>query len=240
MQQLPSPAGVHVPNGSSSHRRLGIIPTFALTHAVAMLVGLLALSGAALAATHRTAHARKASCTSASARVKRPAGECPPSKHKGKGKAHHASRGHHARRSGKHTGAATPASPSHVPAVCEDASAPVRGADGSFSCEDGSEPACRDGSDPAPSSKGAAPLCPVPAKVESGCEDPSSSECTFGGGGPEPACEDATAPVPGGDGSVFCEDGSEPVCETGASPTFSADGSTLLCEASASGNDSSD
>jgi hypothetical protein len=43
-------------------------------------------------------------------------------------------------------------------------------------------------------------------------------------------CEDATAPILAGDGSVSCQDGSEPVCEGGAGATPSSDGSALVCE----------
>jgi hypothetical protein len=50
-------------------------------------------------------------------------------------------------------------SPDPTPAICEDESAPMRLGDGSFSCEDESEPECEDGSAPLPSGDGSALIC---------------------------------------------------------------------------------
>lgn len=57
--------------------------------------------------------------------------------------------------------------PGSTPALCEDASAPVRSPGGSYSCEDESEPECEDGSLPVPSSDGSMLLCNLAPDVES-------------------------------------------------------------------------
>jgi hypothetical protein len=117
------------------------------------------------------------------------------------GKSRHAGKRHHVKRSVKQTGSTAPAGASQVPARCEDASAPR--------------------------------LCPAPVKEspESGCEDVSNSECSFGGSSTEALCEDSSSPVSASDGSISCDDKSEPACENGSTPMLSATSSTLLCEA---------
>jgi hypothetical protein len=42
-------------------------------------------------------------------------------------------------------------------------------------------------------------------------------------------CEDGTAPILAGDGSISCQDGSEPICESGAGAAPPSDGSALVC-----------
>jgi hypothetical protein len=43
------------------------------------------------------------------------------------------------------------------------------------------------------------------------------------------SCEDGSAPSTAGDGSLACDDGSEPVCDDGSTPVRPAGRATLLC-----------
>ena len=68
-----------------------------------------------------------------------------------------------------------------TPALCEDASAPVRSG-GEFSCQDGSEPGCEDGSEPTALFPGAIPLCPAveeqtPPAAGEPCQTEATTEC---------------------------------------------------------------
>lgn len=88
------------------------------------------------------------------------------------------------RKGAHHPTAAVP-----TPALCEDASAPVR-AGGEFACQDGSEPGCEDGSEPTASSAGGVPLCPAaqgppPGPPAEPCEAEGAAECQL----PEWSCE---------------------------------------------------
>lgn len=57
----------------------------------------------------------------------------------------------------------SPASSSGLPeAVCLDGNTPLLSGDGSFSCQDGSEPTCEPGASAAPSSDGSVLLCEAP------------------------------------------------------------------------------
>ncbi len=108
-----------------------------------------------------------------------------------------------------------PAQAQLQPATCEDASTPVREADGSYACADGSEPACTDGAEPVAAGNGSDPVCPATAAEVGGVE-----------------CEDGS--VQGGaTGSSGCDEGSQPECEDGSQPTLSEDGWTLECPLSA-------
>jgi hypothetical protein len=113
----------------------------------------------------------------------------------------------------RHTASTPPSNVATVAnPVCEDATDPVAAGHGSFTCDDGSEPACESGSEPTLSNNRL--ICPVVSEADS-----SSA-----------VCEDESAPVRAGDGSYSCDDGSEPVCQDGAIPTFSKNGSTLICK----------
>ena len=69
-----------------------------------------------------------------------------------------------ASRDGSHLVCEPPPSGSVGEAVCEDGSRPLSVGEGSFSCDDGSEPACEDGTQPTLSSNRARPVCDlVPA-----------------------------------------------------------------------------
>ncbi len=95
------------------------------------------------------------------------------------------------------------------PASCEDGSAPVRGSDSSFTCQDGSAPECEDGSTPTRSRAGRSLLCPAslagsPEAGEAECEEGAGSSCDtepISGAG-EHECQAS----PGGGSSFVCED----------------------------------
>jgi hypothetical protein len=203
-----------------------------------MLMALIALSaGAQAQAATRThkAGARKSACPPpAGPHSKRTGHVCTTSKHAGS--SHHSAKHHHsAGHAVKKTGPVAPAAATRVAASCEDGSAPLR-AGGTFSCADGSEPACQDGSTPVSSSDRSTLLCPSSkAGAETGCEDISNPECTFGGSEGEAACEGAGA-SPAADGEVVsCELGDEPACEGAPGPGFSAGAMMSFCEGASTG-----
>lgn len=117
-------------------------------------------------------------------------------------------------KAGKHFAARPPAAATQPLASCEEKATPVQGSDGSFSCVDGSEPACASGAEPAPSSNGSKLLCPVESSP------PPTAPAI---------CEDESAPLRSAAGSYSCAAGSEPACAEGSSPTATASG--LLCPA---------
>jgi hypothetical protein len=102
-------------------------------------------------------------------------------------------------------------------AACEDGSAPVRAADGSFSCDDESQPVCEDGSTPTLSSDGSTLLC---------AGEPSQSS-----GVAEAVCEDGSIALQGSDGSFYCGGEAEPNCEGAPPPSLSNGHWTVLCNA---------
>jgi hypothetical protein len=162
--------------------------------ALSLSVFVLALFGPAqtLAQTH------KAACSTSAHAKKRSAHACTQPSHRAKAQTRHASK-HHAKHTSKKTGkGGTSASQATVPAQCEDGSAPVRAADGSFSCDDGSEPECEDGATPTASRNGNRLLCSAPAESEAGSSEAECEEeglgCTTTGSGPgEQACTASAA-----------------------------------------------
>ena len=159
---------------SSSTRRLAS----ALALAAALGVLLAALLGPA----QTLAQTRKLVCSSSTAHTKarRGAHACVQPSHRRK--AHHARR-HHA----KHAPgtASAEAVATALPAACEDGSAPVPSAGGSFSCGDGSEPECEDGSTPVRSADGKSLLCPLATEEaseagEAECEEGIVAACAAG------------------------------------------------------------
>jgi hypothetical protein len=159
------------------------------------------------------------SCASRAARTGVHAHGCTARKHRSstKGKPRRTHAKHAKQQSPRHTSAArTPAAPAQQPAVCEDASTPVRESEGSYACADGSEPICGDGAQPVPASKGSGPVCPTRTKplVEFS----------------EASCEDGSAPA-GAGGGYACDDGSRPECEDGSQPIRPDDGAALTCRA---------
>lgn len=190
-------------------RRLAIVLSAAL--AVAALALLLSRPPATLGQSAR------AGCSSSSVHPKRRVRACATRGHKmharSKAKKHHIKHTV-ARKKAKSRSAGPSAARAQPPATCEDAAVPIHGSDGSYSCQDGSEPECASGAEPTPSSD-LRFLC----RAES---DPATTPAI---------CEDESTPLQVGNGSYSCEDGSEPECEDGSSPTLSS-ASTLVCVAS--------
>jgi hypothetical protein len=190
-------------------------PARRLTLALTLALSLAVLAAALLGPSQTLAQAHRGTCSSSAtdSRTKLAAHTCVrPSRKR---------RGHHAtRRRAKHAKKAPKAgtrSPALAAAYCEDGSAPVRAGNGSFSCDDGSEPECEDGSTPTVSRNGKRLVCPVAGEgVGAGeGEAGSSEECQAGeageagaGCGAEagtasglPACE-----APSSEGSAACEE----------------------------------
>lgn len=170
----------------------------ALTLALTLSAFVVALMGPA----QTLAQTRKAACpTSATHAKKKHAARCTQPSRKSKAQTRHANR----RRVKPNTKATGKTSPPAAPALCEDGSTPVRAADGTFSCTDGSEPECEGDATPTASHSGHLLLCPVAAEAESSaneseCEQEGSG-CATGAG--EEGCETAGS----GDSSEFaCED----------------------------------
>lgn len=84
-----------------------------------------------------------------------------------------------------------PSVAAQTPALCEDASAPVRSG-GEFGCQDGSEPSCEDGSEPTAAAGSGAPVCllasaPGGESPAEGCNLEAGVECQPG----EWTCEES-------------------------------------------------
>ncbi len=175
----------------------------ALVLALALSLGALAVAALlgptrTLAQTHKAANT---ACPSSGKHVqaKRGHGCAKPARTPrgtGKSKSRRAAKHRVKRAHAKTKGQKSPASSAFVPARCEDGSAPVAGANGSFSCDDGSEPRCEDGATPTRSSNGQALLCAAPAESGAGaageaeCEEREEEEslsCTVSAG--EEICE---------------------------------------------------
>jgi len=95
-----------------------------------------------------------------------------------------------------------------IPATCEDETLPVRGADGAYACDDGSEPSCEDGVGATLSAKTGAPMC-VPAAEATSLE---ASLLACAGESGECASEEAVCETEGVEGST-------PDCEVIAEET---------------------
>jgi hypothetical protein len=159
--------------------------TLALTLALSLGVLVAALLGPA----QTLAQTRKVGCPTSAARAKakREGHTCLPSSRKDKVKRH----GKHRLEKSSKTGSTGSTA---VAAVCEDASAPVRGPSGGFSCADGSEPTCEDGATPTASHNGKSLICLLaaesePSTAEAECEA-EGLECTgMSAGSAEQSCE---------------------------------------------------
>ena len=171
-----------------------------------LALSLLALIVTLLGPAQTLAQARKACSSPGShATTKRAARACPQSSHRGKKKRH--SSKHHAKLAPatKTSKTGTPTAAVVEPARCEGGQTPVRAADGTFSCSDGSEPECEDGTTPVRSRKGNSLVCRVSSEAEAEssssaaeCEEEESGCTTLAG---EQPCE-----VLSSDGSSFsCE-----------------------------------
>jgi hypothetical protein len=174
-----------------------------LSSPLTLVVFLAVLVAALLGPAQTLAQTRKPSCSS-HAKARHGAHACVQSSHKASKR--------HTKKRRKQTLANVPgeAVPTVEPASCEDGSAPVQEANGSFSCADGSEPECEDGASPTRSHDGESLLCPVitEPEAESGeteCEEGLSALCSA-----EPipdtrehSCEDSSSTRP----SFICEEG---------------------------------
>ena len=153
---------------SRPHARLLAI---AVTLLLALGVFLAALLGPAetLAQTH------KPTCQSSAHARKRSARACTQPSHKVRAQTRRAPKHHPKRKSKKTSKSGTPTVHA-VAAQCEDGSAPVQSAEGSFSCGDGSEPQCENGASPTPSHNGKSLLCPVSTEAEAGAGETECEE----------------------------------------------------------------
>lgn len=168
------------------------LPLRRLPRVLAVLVSVCALAAALVGASQSLAQTRsRAACATAGDHAKdgRHAVKCTTRKPRRAAKRHrkrrHGKRGRHRSRSGQ-----TPTA-----ARCEDGSAPTRTGEGSFSCEDGSEPECEDGATPTPAPGGQGLLCPVSSEStgrEADCEELEEQEGGCGGEDAQ-ACEAADA-----------------------------------------------
>jgi hypothetical protein len=190
--------------------------------ALALLLSLLALPARTLAEGHRTACSAR-TAKHAKGRTGHPA--CATHKNKG---AHHAnSKRKPAKHAAKSHPKTKPAPPLLTPALCEDETAPTRATDGSFSCDDGSEPSCEGEATPIRSGHSLkCPVEPAETETETACEgnSPESFCYTSSVSSNEPACEDGSSPTPSGNGPSVCDDGSVPLCEDGSPASASFDG----------------
>jgi hypothetical protein len=135
----------------------------------------------------------------------------------GKAKGRHSGRHHRInkkKKAAQHGSVHAPSTPAK-PATCEDGSTPQSEGDASFSCADGSEPACAGGGEPAPGKDGGKLVCPAAPRA--------ATEWS------EAECEDGDTPERSSDGTYSCEDGSSPVCANGSRPTPADAGSMLVC-----------
>ncbi len=177
-------------------------PSASLATALTLTLSLLALVVTLLGPAQTLAQTRKP-CSTGQSKTKHAGRACSQASRQGK-KKHHSSRHH-----GKHAPAektsqtGAPAAASVEPALCEGGQTPVRAANRTFSCSDGSQPECEDGATPTASRKGNSLVCVVPSEPESSssaaeCEEEELACGTVAG---EQACESA-----GGDSSSFsCE-----------------------------------
>jgi hypothetical protein len=151
--------------GGIAGRRLAIVLSAAL--AVAALALLLSRPPATLG------QGARAGCSSSTVHPKRGVRVCATRGHKtharSKAKKHHIKHAV-AKKKAKRRSAGPSAIPAQPPATCEDAAMPIHGSDGSYSCEDGSEPECEDGSSPTLSSASTL-VCVGPPATEPPAEE---------------------------------------------------------------------
>lgn len=173
---------------------------------LALALALLAMVLLAPArAPARSTIARRGACPTAAKHVKRAVrgGHCTKrSTRHGKPAAHRPVK--HAHPISKGTHRSSPSAARQIPALCEDASPPVRSGS-EFSCQDGSEPSCEDGSEPVAGSGSGSGVPVCTAEVESSPQTPGE-EC-----GPEGTAECQSAEWAcegspnGGEAALACE-----------------------------------
>jgi hypothetical protein len=146
----------------SAHRHIR-----GLARPLLLALSLLALAIALVGPSETFAQTHRATCTSSHAKARHATHNCPQSSHKAKTRPavkHRAKRSH--RKTKTKRSAHGSKARSFVPAVCEDGNTPVLEAEGSFSCEDGSEPLCEDGATPTRSTNGKSLVCTVASESE--------------------------------------------------------------------------
>lgn len=169
-------------------------PTPRLASALMLALALAALAVALMAPTQTLAQAHRSSCPDTHAKTRCSPPTCKQSSHK--------HRRHHAGKCAtKHASAKKKSSSQPLAAAqCADGSPPVLTGDGSFACEDGSDPQCENGAIPTP--RGKHLVCPVIFQEESSsseaeCEEEEEGTCASassdsgeaGATGPSPASE---------------------------------------------------
>ncbi len=170
----------------------------AATLALALSLGVLA--AALLGAPQTLAQTRGPACSSGHAKAKRSAHACTHPSHKRR--KHHASKHKTKRGHGKNAKGGASHAKTVVAARCGDGSAPALAEDGSFSCDDGSEPECESGAAPTLASNGKSLVCVLTQEGESG----ASEECEEQEEDDGPVCSAEQACTP-------AKEGSSPVCE---------------------------
>jgi hypothetical protein len=174
-------------------RRLALALTLALT--------LSAFVVALLGPAQTLAQTRKAACPTTTHAKKKHTAQCTQPTHKGKAQTRRASK-RRVKPNTKKTGKTiSPASAPAAPALCEDGNAPVRAADGTFSCADGSEPECEGGATPTASRSGGLLLCPVSAVSAEAESSSNEAECEQEGLGCATVSGEQACETPGADGS---------------------------------------
>jgi hypothetical protein len=181
-------------------------PSARLATALTLALSLLALVVTLLGPAQTLAQTRRAcSSTTGRSNTKHAGRTCSQASRRGKKKRR--SRRHHTKLAAAKNGSPTgvPAAASVEPALCEGGQTPVRAANGTFSCSDGSEPECENGATPKASRRGNSLVCPVASEPESSsstaaCEaEEEELACstiaaeqaceTSGVGGPSFSCE---------------------------------------------------
>jgi hypothetical protein len=121
-----------------------------------LLLGLCSLPAGAAAKASRT---HKAACSTARKSKHGSASRCAKTKTRAPKVRKTASSHSRHSSSRKHAGKPGATVVFLSPATCEDESTPTRNPEGSYACDDGSEPACEDGSTPVRLSATSAPMC---------------------------------------------------------------------------------
>jgi len=167
--------------------------------AVALVLSLFVLAAALFGASQTFAQTHRAACSASRARTaktRRSAAACTTRKRKHRRKRHRAGKHHRRHTKGAATGGASGSQPTS--ARCEDGSTPTASGEGSFTCENGSQPECEDGATPRPSGNGKTLICPAvkaheAGEVEAECEDNEEEERLCGEESSTQPCEAGTA-----------------------------------------------
>ncbi len=172
-------------------------------------LSLSAIVAALLGPAQTLAQTHKPACQSSAHAKKRTAHTCTQPSHKVKAQARHAAKRHAKRTQQARRPPRRRSRRSGGRGAVRRRQRAGAGRDGSFSCDDGSEPECEDGATPTSSRNGKSLLCPVAAEGEASAAKPKPNAkkktpgCTPGASSDdEQACEAAA----GGSSSFVCED----------------------------------